>query len=153
MTERSNYELDLSPGYDMLRENFENSCRHHIEKAGRLKLPEAEDIKPNELITLFIENKEAVARKIKLRDFNRLESLMNYCISTGKGKITGARDPGKKVIFGQFIIKIPGQINLLFTVNSPESREKKLNYYFINETEGPSSYPGFVFIISAPRTG
>jgi hypothetical protein len=133
VTEKINYELDLSKPYDILCEKFEHACRRNIEKSQRIKLRIVEDIAPLDLIEMFIRMKEEVAANIRQRDFTRLQTLMEYCIKTGKGSIRGVRDKSGKIIFGQFVISIAGQINLLFGVNTPESREKRINYYFINE--------------------
>jgi hypothetical protein len=133
VTEKTNYELDLSYPYDMLWERYDHACRRNIEKSQKGKVKISGDITPSELIEMFIRLKEDVAGKIKPRDFVRLKTLMEFCINTGKGSIEGVRDKNGKIIFGQFLIRIPGYIDLLFGVNTPESREKRLNYYFINE--------------------
>lgn len=133
ITEKSNYEIDLSKPYDQLREKFENSCRHDIDRSYNIKTRFIDDITPVDLVNLFIKMKENVAGSIKERDFERLRNLMDFCISTGKGRITGVRDKSGKIIFGQFIIQTPGYLNMLFRVNTDESRERRLNYRFINE--------------------
>jgi hypothetical protein len=133
VTERTNYELDLSSPYETIWKNFDQACRRNIEKSQKVKPKMADDIIPSELIELFIKMKEEVAARIKPRDMARLQTLMEYCIKTGKGNISGVRDKNGKIIFGQFLIRFAGQINLLFGVNTPESREKRINYYFINE--------------------
>jgi hypothetical protein len=133
VTEKINYELDLCHHYDILHGKFDHACRKNIEKSQRIKVRIVEDITPAELIELFATMKEDLAGKIKQRDFSRLHTLMEYCIKTDKGKIRGVRDKSGKIIFGQFVISFAGQINLLFGVNTPESREKRINYYFINE--------------------
>jgi len=133
VTEKINYELDLSHPYDFLYENFDQSCRRNIEKSHRNKVRIDYDMTPSELIDLFINMKEKIAGKIKQRDFTRFQALMDYCIRTGKGTISGVRDKNGKIIFGQFILKIGGTVILLFGVNTPESREKRINYYFVNE--------------------
>jgi hypothetical protein len=133
VTEKINYELDLSDSYEVLWENFDPACRRNIEKSQRGKVKIVDDIKASELIDLFIRMKEKVAGKIKQRDFARFQALMDYCVRTGKGTISGVRDKTGNIIFGQFILKTAGSINLLFGVNTPESREKRINYYIVNE--------------------
>ena len=39
----------------------------------------------------------------------------------------------KKVLYGMFLIEIKGSKTMLFVVNTPESREKRLGYYVVNE--------------------
>jgi hypothetical protein len=133
LNERSNYELDLSLSYESLWNNFTAPCRRNIEKSARKKTELVYDITPSELIDVFIILKERVIKGIKPRDFQRLKSLMEYCIKNGTGKIAGVRASRKRILFGQFFIEMPGFINLFFGVNTPESRERRLNYFFVNE--------------------
>jgi hypothetical protein len=133
VTERSNYELDLSFPYETLWNNFSHPCRRNIEKSLRKKPELVYDITPDELIDIFVWIKEKIVKRIKERDFHRLRNLMEYCLKSGKGRIAGVRGAGNRVLFGQFYIQGPGYINLFFGVNTPASRERRYNYYFINE--------------------
>lgn len=133
VTERSNFELDLSEPYEKLWNNFSQSCRRNIEKSYKRKTEYVYDIKPEELIDLFIRMKEHEIKRVKHRDFQHLKNLMEHCIQNGYGRIAGVRGRGKRIIFGQFIIQNPGFINLFFGVNTSESRERRINYNFVNE--------------------
>ena len=133
LTERSNFELDLSIPYEKLWNNFFPECRRNIEKSSKRKIELVNDISPGELIDLFIAIKEKIIRSIKPRDFQHLNNLMDYCIKTKKGRIIGVRASRNKIVFGQFIIEIPGHVNLFFGVNTEESRERRINYFVINE--------------------
>jgi hypothetical protein len=132
-TERANFEIDLSYPYETISKNFDHACKRNVEKSQRQKISMVDDISTADLIDLFVREKEMVAGRIKQRDFERLKNLMEHCIGTGKGRIMGVRDKRGKIIFGQFLIDIRGNLNLLFGVNTPESREKRLNYFFVNE--------------------
>jgi hypothetical protein len=133
LTERSNFELDLSIPYEKLWNNFYPECRRNIEKSSKRKIELVNDISPGELIDLFIAIKEKIIKGIKPRDFQHLNNLMDYCLKTKKGRIIGVRAPRNKIVFGQFIIEIPGHVNLFFGVNTQESRERRVNYFVINE--------------------
>ena len=133
LTEKSNYELDLSEPYEVIRNNYLTPCKRNIEKASRKSIDFTDDIKPRELIDLFMVIKEKITKKIRQRDFQRLVNLMEYCISTKKGRILGVRSSRKRILFGQFMIERPGYVNLLFGVNTIESRQNRINYYFIDE--------------------
>jgi hypothetical protein len=133
VTEKYNYELDLSRPYDALWNNFQNACKRNIEKSARRDIEFTDNITPDELVNLFMEVKEKVIKGIRHRDFKRLIKLMEFCLANNKGRITGVRDSGKKILFGQFLIETPGYINLFFGVNSQESRRRRINYFFINE--------------------
>ena len=133
VTERSNFEIDLSYPYEELWNSYSQPCKRNVEKSSRRKTELTDDISPGELIDLFIRLKEKTIRGVKERDFLRLKNLMEYCLKNGKGMIKGVRATRKQIVFGQFIIKTPGYINLFFGVNTLESRERRINYYFVNE--------------------
>jgi hypothetical protein len=132
-SERSNYELDLSLPYEKLWDGFTSDCRRNIQIAAKKKIELTENVTPEELINLFIRNKGIKIRGIKPRDYERLKALMNYCISHKKGKIIGVRATKKRLIFGVFLVQIPESITILFTANTPASRDRRINYYVVNE--------------------
>jgi hypothetical protein len=133
VTERTNYELDLSFPYEKLWSNFSSDCRRIIQIETRKKIEMTSHVSPDELIDLFIRNKGNMLKGIKPRDYQRLNSLMNYCITNKKGQIIGIRAARKRLIFGIFIIEISGSKTILFIANSPESREKRIGYFVVNE--------------------
>jgi hypothetical protein len=130
---RANYELDLSKPYEKLWESFSPHCRRNIETSSK-KSPElATDIKPDELIDLFLLNKGNLIKGIKPRDYQKLKNLMDFCLKNKKGRIIGVRAARKKLIFGIFIIETHGNMTMLFVVNTPQSRDKRIGYYAVNE--------------------
>ena len=131
--ERSNYELDLSARYEKLWDGFTSDCRRNIQLGAKKKFELDSNVSPDELINLFVWNKGIKLRGIKIRDYDRLKSLMNYCINNNKGKIIGIRTARKRLIFGVFLVQIPGSITILFTSSTPESRDKRTGYFVINE--------------------
>lgn len=133
VTERANYELDLSFPYEKLWNSFSSDCRRNIQIAGRKKIEMTSQISPDELINLYVHNIGSMLKGIKSRDYQRLNSLMNYCISNKRGQIIGVRAARKRLIFGIFLIEIPGSKTILLTANSPESREKRTGYFAVNE--------------------
>lgn len=133
ITDRANYELDLSSPYSMLWSGFSSHCRRNIQTASKRKIELTSEITPEELTNVFIHNKGMELKGIKQRDYNNLISLMNYCIKNNKGRIIGVRSKGHRLISGLFLIEIPGRITTLFVVNAPESREYRVGYYLLNE--------------------
>jgi len=131
--ERSNFELDLSLPYENLWDGFTSDCRRNVQLSGKKRLELTNEVSPEELVNLFVWNKGGELKGIKIRDYERLKNLMNYCINNKKGKIIGVRTARKKLIFGLFLIKIKGSVTILFTANTPESRDKRIGYFVINE--------------------
>ena len=144
LTQRTNYELDLSKPYERLWEGFNSDCRRNINIAAKKKIELTEKVTPADLIDLFILNKGMIIKGIKHRDYARLESLMNYCLRNNKGKIIGVRNAGKRLIFGVFLVQIRRSVTVLFTANSKESRDKRTGYFVINEIIKENSSKGTI---------
>jgi hypothetical protein len=133
VSEKVNYELDLSKPYETIFNNFSDHCRKNIEISAK-KCPElVSSIKPDEIINLFIQNNGKEINGIKIHDFQRLKNLMNFCIINKKGKLIGVRGARKKLIFGLFLIEIRGNKTILFVANTPLSRERRIEYFVVNE--------------------
>jgi hypothetical protein len=133
VSEKVNYELDLSKPYETIFNNFSDHCRKNIEISAR-KCPElVSSIKPDEIINLFIQNNGKEINGIKIHDFQRLKNLMNFCVINKKGKLIGVRGARKKLIFGLFLVEIRGNKTILFVVNTPLSRERRIDYFVVNE--------------------
>jgi hypothetical protein len=133
VTEKINFELDLARPYDTIFNGFSDHCKRNIEAASRKKPELVTDIKPEELINLFIQNKGKEISGIKERDYQRLKNLMNFCQINKKGRLIGVREARKKLIFGIFLVEVRGSKTMLFVVNTPRSREKRIGYYFVND--------------------
>jgi hypothetical protein len=133
VSEKVNYELDLSKPYETIFNNFSDICRKNIEISAR-KCPElVSSIIPDEIINLYIQNNRKEINGIKIHDFQRLKNLMNFCIINKKGKLIGVRGARKKLIFGLFLIEIRGNKTILFVVNTPLSHERRIEYFVFNE--------------------
>ncbi|MBK9390036.1 MAG: hypothetical protein IPN68_07540 [Bacteroidetes bacterium] len=133
ITEKVNYELDLSKPYEKLREQFSTHCRRNIDSASKKKPHLSEDVTPGQLIDLFIQNKGKEIKGIKSRDYKRLSDLMNYCLANKKGRIIAVKSGIKNIIYGSFIVETKGNKTMLFVVNTQKSREKRIGYYVVNE--------------------
>jgi hypothetical protein len=144
LTQRANYELDLSKPYEKLWEGYTSDCRRNINIAAKKKNEMTEKVTPADLINLFILNKGMDIKGIKRRDYERLENLMNYCLKNNTGKIIGVRSAKKRLIFGVFLVQIKRSITVLFTANSKESRDKRTGYFVINEIIKENSSKGTI---------
>ena len=133
VTEKTNFILDLSKPYETISDNFSNHCKRNIESSIKKKPELVSDITPEEIINLFLQNKGKEINGIKIRDYQRLKNLMNFCIKNKKGRIIGVRAARKKLIFGIFLVEIRGSKTILLVVNTPQSRERRIGYFVANE--------------------
>jgi hypothetical protein len=133
VTEKTNFELDLSRPYDILSANFTTHCRRNIHTSEKNKPELVYDFTPEEIVDLFIQNKGKDIKGIKTRDYQRLRTLMNFCINNKKGRLIGVRNARKKLIFGIFLVEVYRVKTILFVVNTPFSRERRIGYFVVNE--------------------
>ena len=133
VTEKTNFILDLSKPYETISDNFSNHCKRNIESSIKKKPELVSDITPEEIINLFLQNKGKEINGIKIRDYQRLKNLMNFCIKNKKGRIIGVRAARKRLIFGIFLVEIRGSKTILLVVNTPQSRERRIGYFVANE--------------------
>ena len=133
VTEKADFELDLSKPYELLYKNFNRNCKRNILQSSKFRPVITDDIAPIDLIKLFIENKGSEINGIKKSAYSRLENLMNYCISNKKGKISGVLNENKKLFYGLFFLISEGRKTMILLANTPESHEKRTGYYVYNE--------------------
>jgi hypothetical protein len=133
VTEKVNFELDLSKPYETIFNSFSDHCRRNVEASVKKNPVLISDISPDEIIDLFIQNKGKDIKGIKVRDYQRLKNLMNFCLMNKKGRMIGVRGARKKLIFGIFLVEIRGSKTILFVVNTPQSRERRIGYFVVNE--------------------
>ncbi len=154
VTEKANFELDLSKSYEKIWESFTPQCKKNIETSAKKKPELVSDITPDEIIDLFIMNNLKEIRGVKIRDYQRLKNLMNFCLKNKKGRIIGVRATKKRLSFGTFLVETHGNKTLLFVVNTPESLSKKIHYFAVNELiNAHSSTRTILDFTSSPAPG
>jgi hypothetical protein len=132
VTEKLNYVLDLSKPYIRLVENYSSDCRRKIESAEKKGIEMSDDIKPQELLDLFILNNGKSCKGVLPGDYERIKKLMDFCLINKKGRIIGVRGGRRKLIYGLFIIELPVSKTILFDANTAQSREKRVGYFVVN---------------------
>jgi hypothetical protein len=129
---RDNYELDLAKPYSKLWENFSSDCRRNIKLATGFRLEIEEPVSPVEVIDLFRANSGRGLKGVKSRDYRKLNTLMQFAVDNGKGRLLGLRNDSGNLFYALFVVLVPGSATLLFTATSAESREKRAGYFVIN---------------------
>jgi hypothetical protein len=132
VTPRSNFELKLDRSYEESWFSYMSDCRRNINIARRYPQEVVDDVRPQEVISLFRNNIGKRAGVIRDASYKRLHGLMDHCTGTGKGKLLGVRSPKGKLLWGIFMIDTGDRITLLFTAGSRKSRELRTSYHVID---------------------
>jgi len=133
VTEKANFELDLSSSYEILHGNFNRNCKRSIDQSKRFGPVLTKDVTSSELISLFRNNKGKEIKGVKDVDYKRLDNLINYSVSNKKGKILGVRSGTEELIFGLFYVYFKNRKTMIFLANTKESHEMRTGYYVYNE--------------------
>ena len=132
VTPRSNFELKLDRSYEELWFSYMSDCRRNINIARRYPQEVVDDVRPQEVISLFRNNIGKRAGVIRDASYKKLHGLMDHCTGTAKGKLLGVRSPKGKLLWGIFMIDTGDRITLLFTAGSRKSRELRTSYHVID---------------------
>jgi hypothetical protein len=132
LTSRDNYELKLDKPYEEIWLDYSTDCRRNINIAHRYPQDIVDDVTPHEIITLFRSNIGKRAGVIREASYKRLQTLMDHCAETGKGRILGVRSPRGKLLWGTFCIDFRARTTMLFTAGSRKSRELRTAYHVID---------------------
>jgi hypothetical protein len=133
VTEKSNYELSLSSPFEKLWDRYTPECRKYISTASKKGYVLSGNVSPEELLDIYKGNLGFSLRGVKMKDYECMLNLMRYCTVNGKGSIIGVRTPRKKLVYGIFVIKIPGSITIVLESNTARSVEKHIGFFVINE--------------------
>ena len=133
VTEKSNFELSLSSDYEKLWGRYTPECRKYITGAEKKRYEITGNVSPEELVDLCIENKRSNIEGVRLRDYDSLVNLMHHCIEGNKGRIAAVKAAKKRLVYGLFLVELPGSITIVLESNTPRSIEKRISYYVINE--------------------
>jgi hypothetical protein len=142
ITPRTNFELRLADPYESLWFNYSTDCRRNINIAHRFQQEIVNDVTPHEIIALFRNNIGRRAGVIRETNYRRLHHLMDFCTSTGRGRLVGVRSPKGKLLWGMFLIDTMNRITLLFTAGSRKSRELRTAYHVIDSVINESAGSG-----------
>ncbi len=130
---KPHFQLNLSPDYESLYQVYTPECRKIISDSGSMTYELSDNITPEELVRLCLSHKRANISGVKQADYDRLTELINYSVSNGKGRITGVREEGGGLLYGLFLIKIPGSITMILEAATQESVERHINYFVTDE--------------------
>jgi len=152
ITEKSNFELDLSKAYPKLADSFSPHCSRILDSLQKKKMEISFDISADQLIDLQIKNSGKMIPAIRLNEFQKLKNLMKFCLKNKKGRIVGVRTGRRKIVFGLFLVETHGRKTILFMVNTPEGVSKKAGYHVVNHIIGEHSSSRFVLDFSRSTT-
>jgi len=122
--ENRNIELELSPDYEKLYSGYSTNLKRNLKKAAKNKLQLLPQIKPEELIRLFRENKGEEVKAYSDEDYQRLGRLIYAMLHMNRARIFSVAGPENNLLAAALFVEHQGRSIFLFSGLSDEGREK-----------------------------
>jgi len=118
-----NHELDLINAYEKTFNGFSTNLKRKIKKAEKADLSILSNIKPEEIIRIFKENKGKELKTLEEVDYQKLRRLAYMGIYKGLVNNYGVYSPKNELCAGAIFLKSKHKIIFLFSGLTAEGRE------------------------------
>jgi lipid II:glycine glycyltransferase (peptidoglycan interpeptide bridge formation enzyme) len=129
---RNNYFLDLSSSYQDLWKGFNENTRRNIKKAAKKRVTVNRLTTPDEIIQLFIKNKEKAVTGFNEKTYNLLRQICAEYGKKGDIKVLAAKLDGKTIAGGAFAWS-DNRITYLFGSSTPEGKNTGAMHFLFNQ--------------------
>lgn len=119
---KTNIELDLVQEYSIIYSNYNSNLKRNLKKAKEAGLQIALLNKPQEVINLFVNNRQAEDQPYTKDDFDRLQKLMFKSFQNGSGEIYGCFSVQNELLAAAYFVESNNRIIFLFSGNSPKGK-------------------------------
>lgn len=128
----SNYLLDLVITYEKTRKKYSNNAKRNLKKAEKNNLQLMKNIKPNELINLFKNNKGKEIKGFMEAEYKTLERLIFMSIHKGLGIIYGVFNSNNELCAGAFFTRHNRRLIFLFSGSNHLAKENGAMFFLID---------------------
>jgi len=122
-TPHINYLLDLINKYPQSQKHYSTNLKRNLKKADKARLQLLKTVKPEEIVTLFRENRGKEIKHWHNHHYLRLQHLMYMAIHKGKGIMFGAYSKSNILLAAAFFLKSHNRLTFLFSGQSQRGRE------------------------------
>ncbi|MCF8297758.1 MAG: hypothetical protein K9J13_09470 [Saprospiraceae bacterium] len=126
------HELELINSYENIFKNYSSNVKRNIKKAQEQKVNISKNLKPEDVISLFRNNKGKNIKSLKDADYERLRRLIYKCIYNDKVSIYGAYSAKNELCAGAFFVESNKRAIFLFSGTSDEARENGAMSFLID---------------------
>ena len=145
IVENFNYVLPLNKTYHLQIEAYSKNLKRNLKKANLKGIQLFKNDAPQNLITLFRNDKGQSIDHFKEADYKNLEHIMHVAINKHCGEIWMAYGEGNRALAGCFLLFGPRRVVLLFTGNSPEGKASAAMPFLIDQFIKTSANSSFLF--------
>ncbi len=118
-----NHLLDLIYPYDKLKTNYNTNTKRNLKKAGKSDLSLMKNIRPEDVVKLFRENRGATLEKWADAHYQTLNRLMYAAIHKGMGTAYGVYTSTNELCAAAYFIKTRDRLIFLFSGTNNLAKE------------------------------
>ncbi|NOY50373.1 MAG: hypothetical protein GXO88_07425 [Chlorobi bacterium] len=131
--ENKTYMLDLVRDYESLRSNYSVNTKRNLKKASKHKLQLLKNIKPNELINLFKNNKGKELSVFNDANYQALERIIYRSIHKNMGLVYGVYDASNQLCAAAFFTRYREKLIFLFSGSNQKAKQNRAMFFLIDE--------------------
>jgi hypothetical protein len=118
-----NHELDLINTYENIRNSYSQNLKRNLKKASQANLSIVKNIKPEDVIAIFKENKGKELEHLTDQDYQLLRRLTYLMIYKRMAQVVGVYDENNVLIAGVFFVFSHKKAIFYFSATSSKAKE------------------------------
>jgi len=127
-----NHLLDLVSAYKIIKKNYSSNAKRNLKKAENNNLQLMKNIKPNELIFLFKNNKGKEIDSFDESDYKKLERLIYMSIHKGMGILYGVYNSSNQLCASAFFTLHNHRLVFMFSGSNHLAKENGAMFFLID---------------------
>ncbi|MDA3944032.1 MAG: hypothetical protein PF694_10890 [Bacteroidetes bacterium] len=128
-----NHELDLINSYQKLYKNYSANTKRNLKKAAQYELQLAKNVRPEEVIQLFRENRGRTISHWNDLEYNRLKHLTYTGIYRGQASVYGVYSKPNELCAGAIFMRSHGKLIFLFSGANQYAKETHALSFLIDQ--------------------
>lgn len=142
---QKNLTLSLKPEYEFIQKAYSENLKRNIRKAEKEKLFIHNGNKPEELTTLFRENRGKFLKHISSDDYVKIQRICYQAIHKGQGRIINTSDTDNNLCASAFFLHSNNRIIFLFSGLSERGKKTGAMPFLIDSVIREFSGNDFLF--------
>lgn len=132
LRQRRTHELDLIPDYQLLTSHYSENVSRNIKKSKKHNLELNFNAKPEQVVSLFRENRGKDLNTFSEKDYIVLLAVITIALSQNQGQVWGVTSEEGRLLAGSFFLESNGKVVFLFSGVGQEGKEKAAMPFLID---------------------
>jgi hypothetical protein len=126
-------EINIKKSYQEIYEAYSKRTKRNLEKAKKEKHRIFEYDSPDQLITLFRENRGQTVKTLSEANYLTMRQIMYVILHKKRGYLWTIYDAHNTICAGAFFVEIGGRIVLLFSATNELAKKNQAMTYLLDE--------------------